>query len=103
MGTKARIKAEDDTINGIQQAGGKGTAEATRLREEIKNLEATIEKCEEDKNTKDSQIRTLRDEISHQGDLIGKLSKVKGKLEQSLDECEDTLEREKKSKADVEK
>ena len=61
--TKARIKAEDDTINGIQQAGGKVTAEATRLREEIKNLEATIEKCEEDKNTKDSQIRTLRDEI----------------------------------------
>ena len=88
-------------------------------------------RCEEDKNTKDSQIRTLRDEISHQGDLIGKLgkekkstgesrqkteediqtaedrcnhlSKVKGKLEQSLDECEDTLEREKKSKADVEK
>merc|ERR1712110_1142768 len=79
----------------------------------------------------DSQIRTLRDEISHQSDLIGKLgkekkstgetrqkteediqtaedrcnhlSKVKGKLEQSLDECEDTLEREKKSKADVEK
>merc|ERR1719158_2300044 len=129
--TKARIKAEEDTINGIQQAGGKVTAEATRLREEIKNLEATIEKCEEDKNTKDSQIRTLRDEIAHQGDLIGKLtkekkstgesrqkteediqtaedrcnhlSKVKGKLEQSLDECEDTLEREKKSKADVEK
>merc|ERR1712025_1443139 len=30
-------------------------------------------------------------------------SKVKGKLEQSLDECEDALEREKKSKGDVEK
>merc|ERR1712001_722066 len=129
--TNARIKAEDDTINGIQQAGAKVTAEANRLRDEIKTLESTIEKCEEDKMTEDSQIRTLRDEISHQGDLIGKLgkekkstgesrqkteediqtaedrcnhlSKVKGKLEQSLDECEDTLEREKKSKADVEK
>merc|ERR1719275_14629 len=81
--------------------------------------------------TKDNQIRTLRDEIAHQEDMIVKLgkekkstgesrqkteediqtaedrcnhlSKVKGKLEQSLDECEDTLEREKKSKADVEK
>merc|ERR1712227_449915 len=31
------------------------------------------------------------------------LNKVKGKLEQSLDECEDALEREKKSKGDVEK
>merc|ERR1719174_2869624 len=75
--TKARIKAEDDTINGIQQAGSKVTMEATRLRDEIKNLEATIEKCEEDKNTKDSQIRTLRDEIAHQKDMIVKLGKEK--------------------------
>merc|ERR1719492_596394 len=129
--TNARIKGEDDQINQIQQAGAKVTADACRLREEIKNLEATIEKCEEDKNTKDSQIRTLRDEIAHQEDMIVKLgkekkatgegrqkteediqsaedrcnhlNKVKGKLEQSLDECEDTLEREKKAKGDVEK
>merc|ERR1719456_873321 len=50
--TNARIKAEDDTINGIQQAGAKVTAEANRLRDEIKTLESTIEKCEEDKMTK---------------------------------------------------
>merc|ERR1712242_646907 len=92
---------------------------------------AQIEKAEDDKTTKDSQIRTLREEIAHQEDLISKLGKdkkstaegrqkteediqaredrcshlgkVKGKLEQSLDECEDALEREKKSKGDVEK
>ena len=107
------------------------TAEAEKLRHEIKNLEATVGRCEEDKNTKDSQIRTLRDEIAHQEDMIVKLgkekkgaaegrqkteediqsaedrcnhlNKVKGKLEQSLDECEDALEREKKAKGDVEK
>ena len=101
------------------------------MRHEIKNLEATVGRCEEDKNTKDSQIRTLRNEIAHQEDMIVKLgkekksagegrqkteediqsaedrcnhlNKVKGKLEQSLDECEDTLEREKKAKGDVEK
>merc|ERR1711994_770745 len=129
--TNARIKGEDDTINGIEQAGGKVTADACRLREEIKELEATIEKCEDDKMTKDSQIRTLREEIAHQEDLISKLgkdkkstaesrqkteediqsaedrcnhlSKVKGKLERSLDECEDALEREKKCKGDAEK
>merc|ERR1719278_2116943 len=127
----ARIKGEDEMINGIQNAGAKVTADACRLRDEIKNLEATIEKCEEDKSTKDSQIRTLRDEIAHQEDMIVKLgkekkatgegrqkteediqamedtcnhlNKAKGKLEQSLDECEDALEREKKSKGDVEK
>merc|ERR1719270_1553992 len=56
--TNTRIKGEDDTINGIEQAGQKVTTEAVRLREEIKNLESTIEKCEDDKMTKDSQIRT---------------------------------------------
>merc|ERR1711988_830022 len=98
---------------------------------DIKTLESTLEQTEEDKMTKDSQIRTLREEIAHQEELIGKLqkekrsitdgkqkteediqsmedkcnhlSKVKGKLEQALDECEDSLEREKKSKEDVEK
>merc|ERR1719282_1379022 len=56
--TNQRIKSEDDTIAGIEQAGQKVTADATRLRDEIKNLESTIEKCEDDKMTKDSQIRT---------------------------------------------
>merc|ERR1719483_635686 len=129
--TKLRVKNEEDLINGINQAGIKVSADANRLREEIKTLESDCEKAEEDKSTKDNQIRTLKEEIAHQEDLIAKLgkekkgagegrqkteediqamedrcnhlSKVKGKLEQSLDECEDALEREKKSKGDVEK
>merc|ERR1719431_836553 len=123
--TDKRVKAEEDLINGIQQSGIKVVADANRLREEIKNLENECEKCDEDKNTKDNQIMTLREEIAHQEELISKLgkekkncgegrqktmedrcnhlSKVKGKLEQSLDECEDALEREKKSRGDVEK
>merc|ERR1711863_228704 len=36
-------------------------------------------------------------------DKSNHLNKVKAKLEQSLDECEDSLEREKKAKSDVEK
>merc|ERR1711970_34805 len=129
--TNKRVQNEEELINGIQNAGVKVSMEATKLREDIKNLEADCEKNEEDKMTKDNQIRTLREEIAHQEELISKLqkekkscgegrqkteediqamddrcnhlSKVKGKLEQSLDECEDALEREKKSKGDVEK
>merc|ERR1719315_1018331 len=129
--TKKRVKNEEDLINGINQAGVKVSADANRLREEIKTLECECEKAEDDKSTKDNQIRTLREEIAHQEELIAKLGKekkgagegrqkteediqamedrcnhlgkVKGKLEQSLDECEDALEREKKSKGDVEK
>merc|ERR1712055_570450 len=55
--TKKRISSEEDVISGIQQAGNKVTADANRLRDEIKNLESTAEKCEEDKVTKDNQIR----------------------------------------------
>merc|ERR1711892_1571907 len=129
--TKLRVKNEEDLINGISQSGIKVSADANRLREEIKTLESDCEKAEEDKSTKDNQIRTLREEIAHQEELIAKLGKekkgagegrqkteediqamedrcnhlgkVKGKLEQSLDECEDALEREKKCKGDVEK
>ena len=36
-------------------------------------------------------------------DSCNHLSKVKGKMEQSLDECEDALEKEKKSKGVAEK
>ena len=87
--------------------------------------------AEQDRADKDDQIRALREEIAHQGDMITKLGKdkraaaesrqkteeniqtmedkanhmarVKGKLEQALDEAEDALEREKKAKGDVEK
>merc|ERR1712130_33905 len=90
-----------------------------------------LAKAEQDRADKDDQIRTLKDEIAHQGDMITKLgkekrncadgrqkteediqaaedkcnhlSRVKGKLEQALDEAEDALEREKKVKGDVEK
>merc|ERR1711892_1479793 len=75
--TKVRVKNEEDLINGINQSGIKVSADANRLREEIKTLEADCEKAEEDKSTKDNQIRTLREEIAHQEDLIAKLGKEK--------------------------
>merc|ERR1712214_83465 len=80
------------TINGIEQAGSKVTAEACRLREEIKTLESTIEKCEEDKMTKDSQIRTLREEIAHQEDLISKLGKDKKSTAEGRQKTEEDIQ-----------
>merc|ERR1719326_59365 len=98
---------------------------------DVGTLEGVLASAEQDRANKDDQIRTLKDEIAHQSDMIGKLSKekrsvgdsrqkteediqaaedkcnhlsrVKGKLEQALDEAEDALEREKKVKGDVEK
>merc|ERR1719510_2441198 len=126
-----RIKGEEETCANLEAQGGKVRQEADKLRGDIKTLESTLEATEEDKMTKDNQIRTLKEEIAHQEDMIAKLqkekrgvaearqkteediqsmedkcnhlNKVKGKLEQALDECEDVLEREKKAKGDVEK
>merc|ERR1711874_271954 len=80
---------------------------------------------------KDMQIKNLNEEVAHQEELITKVNKekkmiqeanqktgedlqsiedrcnhlnrVKAKLEQNLDELEDTLEREKKLRGDVKK
>ena len=52
--TNKRVKAEEELIHSIEQSGVKVTADANRLRDTIKTLESTCEKCEEDKSTKDN-------------------------------------------------
>merc|ERR1712228_116357 len=129
--TNRRIRGEEDQISNLESQASKVRSEADGLKGEVKQLEQQMEACEEDKMTKDNQIRTLKEEIAHQEELISKLqkekkgvgetrqkteediqsmedkcnhlNKVKAKLEQALDECEDSLEREKKAKGDVEK
>merc|ERR1712087_269854 len=127
----ARIKGEKEEKNLISQAQTKVTTQKAQLGEEISTMEGRLAAAESDRNDRDDQIRTCKEEIEHQNDMISKLgrekkggqearqkteediqtmedrcnhlSRVKGKLEQALDECEDSLEREKKTKADVEK
>merc|ERR1711997_1266096 len=123
--TNARIKGEEDIIANLESQSSKVRSEGAKLKGEVAQLEQQLEACEEDKMTKDNQIRTLQEEIAHQEELISKLqkekkgvgetrqkteediqsmedkcnhlNKVKAKLEQALDECEDSLEREKKA------
>jgi myosin heavy chain 6/7 len=129
--TNSRVKAEEDQKAHVQNQSARVKGEAEKLRGDIKVLQAKSEGCEDDKVTKDNQIRTLKEELMHQEELITKLqkekrnigdgkqkaeedvqamedkcnhlNKVKHKLEQQLDESEDSLEREKKMKSDVEK
>merc|ERR1712072_94285 len=127
----ARIKGEKDEKNSIGQQQSKVTTQKAQLGEEITALEGRLGAAESDRADKDDQIRTCKEEIDHQNDMISKLqrekkgcqeslqkteediqamedkcnhlSRVKSKLEQNLDEAEDSLEREKKAKGDVEK
>merc|ERR1712142_242713 len=125
----ARVKGEQEQKNNLEMQMQKTNATVAQLEEEIKNLEGVLASAEQDRADKDDQIRTLKDEIAHQTDMINKLgkekrsvgdsrqkteediqaaedkcnhlSRVKGKLEQALDEAEDALEREKKIEGDL--
>merc|ERR1719145_135848 len=129
--TNARIKGEQAQKVALEGTMAKTNATVAQLESEVAVQEGHLAKAEQDRADKDDQIRTLKDEIAHQGDMITKLgkekrscadgrqkteediqaaedkcnhlSRVKGKLEQALDEAEDALEREKKVKGDVEK
>merc|ERR1719153_1836184 len=126
-----RIESEKAQKNALEGTIAKTNATVAGLEAEVVNQEGILAKAEQDRADKDDQIRTLKDEISHQGEMITKLgkekrgvadsrqkteediqaaedkcnhlSRVKGKLEQALDEAEDALEREKKVKGDVDK
>merc|ERR1711892_1410728 len=130
-GVNARIKGEKAQKVALEGQIGKINSTVAQLEGEVGNLEGVLKSAEQDRADKDDQIKTLKDEIGHQADMISKLgkekrnvgdgrqkteediqaaedkcnhlSKVKGKLEQALDESEDALEREKKVKGDVEK
>merc|ERR1711937_640641 len=130
-GVNNRIKGEKQQKVNLEGQIGKINATVAQLEGEVQNQEGVLKSAEQDRADKDDQIRTLKDEISHQSDMIAKLGKekrsvgdgrqkteediqaaedkcnhlgrVKGKLEQALDESEDALEREKKVKGDVEK
>merc|ERR1712158_41981 len=127
--TNARIKNEKAQKVALEGTMAKTNAMVAQLESEVAVQEGHLSKAEQDRADKDDQIRTLKDEIAHQGDMITKLgkekrscadgrqkteediqaaedkcnhlSRVKGKLEQALDEAEDALEREKKVKGEL--
>ncbi|XP_026681681.1 myosin heavy chain, muscle-like [Diaphorina citri] len=110
------LEGEKSGLSSIQERAAKLAAQKADLETQLA--------ADQDKATKDHQIRNLNDEIAHQDELINKLNKekkqagevtqktaeelqaaedkvnhlnkVKAKLEQTLDELEDSLEREKK-------
>merc|ERR1712198_426324 len=130
-GVQNRIKGEKQQKLALEGQIAKINSTVAQMEGEVKTQEGVLAGAEQDRADKDDQIKTLKDEIAHQSDMISKLgkekravgdgrqkteediqaaedkcnhlSRVKGKLEQALDEAEDALEREKKVKGDVEK
>merc|ERR1712223_1344450 len=128
--TLARVRAEDDAIASLSAQKTKVLVDADKLKGDVMTLESTLEATEDDKMTKHGQIRTLKEEIIHQEEMVGKLqkekrgvgdsrqkteediqtnedkcnhlNKVKGKLEQELDETEDATNDMERIKSELE-
>jgi len=126
-----RLENEEDAKNSLAQAVRKTEQEVDSLKTDIEDMDGCLQKATAEKETKEAQLRNLGEEINHQEELIAKsnkdkkalqeanqrsgedyqcledkcqhLNKIKAKLEQNLDELEDSLEREKKLRSDGEK
>merc|ERR1711976_833412 len=101
------------------------------IKKDMEDLELSIQKLEQEKTNRDHTIRSLNDEIANQDEVLNKLNKekkhlgensakavedlqvaqdkvehvanIKEKLESTLDELNDSLAREKRARADIEK
>ena len=126
-----RIGAENENIEGLNEALKKTESNQSSMAREMRECESRLAQVQDEKADKDAQIKQMKEECLHQEELINKLNKekktitesklkeeeqiqsyedkcnhlnkLKIRLEKSLDEVEDSWEREKKHKSDIEK
>ena len=89
---KNRIAGEKAQKESLNQAQSKISAQKAQLGEEINALEGRLGAAEEDKATKDDQIRTLKEEIEHQNDMISKLNREKKNCSESRQKTEEDIQ-----------
>merc|ERR1712025_667138 len=108
-----------------------GEQETVAIKKDIADLEVVIQKLNQEKTNRDHTIKTLNDEIAQQDEIINKLNKekkhiaensakspealqvandkvdhlmrIKQKLESTLDELEGSVDKEKRSRGNLEK
>ena len=126
-----RIKEEEARKEELISAKKAIEAEVSAVRGDCSDLEVQVQKVEQERANLDHQIRSLNDDITTKDELISKLNKekkhiqevnskaseelaaadekvthlsmVKNKLEQTLDDLEDTLERERRRRSEEDK
>merc|ERR1712024_365945 len=105
--------------------------EVVAIKKDIDDIMVAIQKLEQEKTNRDHSIKTLNDEIANQDEVINKLNKekkhiaensakssedlqvandkvdhlmrIKQKLESTLDELEGSVDKEKRSRGNLEK
>jgi len=126
-----KLQKEEEARQEMFQSKRNAEADVVSMKRDYEDYELNLTKVNQDKATKDHLIRNLNDEIAHQDEIINKINKekkllqemnqktaedlqgveekashlnnIKGKLEQTLDELEGSVEREKKLRAETER
>merc|ERR1711931_344876 len=88
----ARVKGEKEQKAALEMQMQKTNATVAQLEGEITSLEGALGAAEQDRADKDDQIRTLKDEIAHQSDMISKLGKEKRAVGDSRQKTEEDIQ-----------
>merc|ERR1711879_653839 len=87
-----RIAGEKAQMDSIGGAMSKINATKAALAAAIGDLEGQLGAAEQDRADKDDQIRTLKEEIDHQNDMIAKLTKEKKGGQESKQKTEEDIQ-----------
>merc|ERR1711976_812681 len=87
-----RIAGEKSQMAAIGQAQSKIGSTKAALAADIKALEDRLGSAEQDRADKDEQIRTLKDEIEHQNDMVAKLNREKKGGQESKQKTEEDIQ-----------
>merc|ERR1719435_663325 len=91
---EARLMDEEDANATMAGATKKLGAEGEELKKDIEDLERSLAKAEQEKNTKETQIKSLQDEMAQQDELLAKLTRERKKVEENNRKASDDLQAE---------
>merc|ERR1719431_730280 len=80
---EARLMDEEDANANMAAATKKFASESDELKKDIEDLERSLAKAEQEKNTKETQIKSLQDEMAQQDELLAKLTRERKKVEEN--------------------
>merc|ERR1711881_598359 len=71
------LQEEEETNSQLSNALRKMDQDMKRKKDDIEMMQLRLQKANDDKVTKDSQIRNLKEELMHQDELVEKLQREK--------------------------
>jgi len=86
-----RLARQEQTSEELSVAKEKLEDEVSGLKQDCEGLELHLQKSEQEKQTKDNQIRTLNEEMARQDENISKMQKEKKQLDQMIKQTQESL------------